>query len=575
MGMFKRSEWLVSKTEVSSRHGIVATMYPQASEAGIEVLRQGGNAVDAAVAAGFAIGVVEPFNSGLGGIAVMVYHEAATGKTYIIDGAGTLPAATRQDQFRISPSGRTAGIYSWPEVENDANQTGYMSAAVPGMPACLCEALERWGTRPLAEVMAPAIHYADEGYMLDWYVALSFAVNQERMSPYPESMRTFFRDGKYCHRAAMLSSKADLFRQPDLARTLRDIAQGGANAFYRGRTAELIAKDMAANGGLITYDDLANYRTRFSEGGIRGSYRGIEVVGGMENTGFPTVLEALQILEGYDMAGFKPGSAAELHLIAEAQRRAFQDRFEHLADSDTVDVPIDGIVSKSFAAARRDSINPLNANPLAGAGDPWAHQATPRRDPSLVGGATAEGNTTHLTVIDKDRNMVSLLSTLGLHFGSTVVAKDTGVVLNDGTMWFDPVPDHVNSMVPGRRIMTAGSPMVLLKDGRPYVTLGAPGGRRVISSLVHCVVNLVDHGMGPQQALNMPRVHSESQRTEVDRRVGEETVAALRERGHDLLVQEESFSSSYFGRPNGIVVDDEDILHAGVNVLKPAMAMGL
>lgn len=185
MGMFKRSEWLVSKTEVSSRHGIVATMYPQASEAGIEVLRQGGNAVDAAVAAGFAIGVVEPFNSGLGGIAVMVYHEAATGKTYIIDGAGTLPAATRQDQFRISPSGRTAGIYSWPEVENDANQTGYMSAAVQGMPACLCEALERWGTRPLAEVMAPAIHYADEGYMLDWYVALSFAVNQERMSPYP------------------------------------------------------------------------------------------------------------------------------------------------------------------------------------------------------------------------------------------------------------------------------------------------------------------------------------------------------------------------------------------------------
>ncbi|HQZ11527.1 MAG TPA: gamma-glutamyltransferase [Devosia sp.] len=571
----KKSTWQVSKAEVSSTSGIVATMYPQATEAGFEVLRNGGNAVDAAVAAGFAIGVVEPFNSGLGGIAVMVYHEAATGKTYVIDGAGTLPAATKQDQFKIAPGGRTAGIYSWPEIENDANQTGYRSVAVPGTPACLCEAMQRWGTRSLPEVMAPAIHYAENGFLLDWYVALSFAVNQQRMSPYPESMRTFFRDGKYCYRAPMLSSPADNFRQTDLARTLREIAAGGADAFYRGRTAELIAKDMAANGGLITYEDLANYRTRFSEGGIVGSYRGYDVIGGMENTGFPTVLEALHILEGYDMNGFKPGSAAEMHLLAEAQRRAFQDRFEHLADSDTVDVPLDGIVSKGFAAARRDSIDMKRADPGARAGDPWAHQSTPRRNPALGGGATNEGNTTHLTVIDKDRNMVSLLSTLGLHFGSTVVAKDTGVVLNDGTMWFDPVPNHVNSMVPGRRIMTAGSPMVLLKDGKPRATIGAPGGRRVISSLIHCVVNLVDHGMGPQQALNAPRVHSESERTEADIRLGEQTIEGLRKLGHDVKVQEESFSSSYFGRPNGIVVDDDNILHAGVNALKPAMALGI
>lgn len=572
--MAQQSEWQISKSQVSSAEGIVATMYPQATEAGIEMLRRGGNAVDAAVAAGFAVGVVEPFNSGLGGIAVMVFHEAATGKTHVIDGAGTLPGKTRPDQFRLSESGKPAGIYSWPEVEDDANQTGYMSAAVPGMPACLCEAQERWGRLARADVMAPSVTLAEQGYPVDWYVTLTSAVNQERLSRFPESMRTYFRDGQFCYRTPMLSNGEDFLRQPDLARTLREIATGGADAFYRGRIAELIAQDMAANGGLITYEDMANYRTRYSEGGIRGSYRGLEVIGGLENTGFPTVMEALHILEGYDMAALRPGSAEELHLIAEAQRRAFQDRFAHLADSDTVDVPLQGILSKSFAEARRATIDPSRAVPGSAAGDPWAHQATQRRH-ALPGGATAEGNTTHLTVIDRDRNMVSFLSTLGLPFGSCVVAKDTGVLLNDGTMWFDPMPGHVNSMEPGRRIMTAGSPMVFLRDGKPFMALGAPGGRRVISSLVHCAVNIVDHGMGPQQALNTPRCHAEARTTEVDQRVGAPTLGKLRDLGHEVIARSETFSSSYFGRPNGIVVDSDGTLHAGVNAFKPALAIGL
>ncbi|EKF20470.1 gamma-glutamyltransferase [Nitratireductor pacificus] len=572
--MVQRSEWQLAKSQVSSAEGIVATMYPQASEAGIAILRQGGNAVDAAVAAGFAVGVVEPLNSGLGGIAVMVYHEAATGRTYVIDGAGTLPGKTRQDQFKLATSGQPAGIYSWAEVENDANHTGHMSVAVPGMPACLCEALERWGTMPRSEIMAPAIHYAESGYLVDWYVSLAMAVNQQRLSQNPEAMHTFLREGRYCYRAPMLSNGSDVLRQPDLARTLREIAEGGADAFYRGRVAELIARDMEANGGLVTYDDMAGYRTRFSDGGIRGSYRGLEVIGGLENTGFPTVLEALNILEGFEMGALRPGSAEELHLVAEAQRRAFLDRFAHLADSNTVDVPLEGLISKEFAEARRAGIDLRRAAPHATAGDPWSHQEAGRRQ-ELSGSVTGEGNTTHLTVIDKDRNMVSLLSTLGLQFGSCVVAKDTGVLLNNGTMWFDPVPGHVNSMVPGRRIMTAGSPMVFLRDGKPYITLGAPGGRRVISSLIHCTVNLVDHGMGPQQGLNTPRTHSEGAVTEVDSRVTADTVDALRDLGHEVLIREETFSSSYFGRPNGILIDERNVLQAGVNVLKPAMAIGL
>jgi len=571
--MVQRSELQVSKSQVSSVAGMVTSMFPLASEAGIEMLRRGGNAVDAAVAAGFAIGVVEPFNSGLGGIAVMVYHEAATGRTHVIDGCGTLPGKTRPDQFALAASGKPAGIYSWPEVEGDANQTGYRSVAVPGMPACLCEALDRWGSLPRPEIMAPAIHHAEHGYPVDWYVALALAVNQQRMAPFAESMRTFYVGGSYCPRTAMLGHSPDLLRQPELARALREIAAGGADAFYRGRVAELIARDMEANGGLITYEDMAGYRTRYSDAPIRGSYRGLEVIGGLENTGFPTVLEALHILEGFDLRGIGAGSAAEYHLIAEAQRRAFLDRFAHLADSDSVDVPLEGIVSKRFAAVRRDTIDPGRADPGAGPGDPWRHQAAGRG--TLPGGATGEGNTTHLTVIDKDRNMVSLVSTLGLHFGSCVVARDTGVLLNDGTMWFDPVPGHVNSMVPGRRIMTAGTPMVMLKDGRPRLAMGAPGGRRVISAMIHCAVNLVDHGMAPQEAMNTPRCHSEGPRTEIDRRAGPDVIEALRAMGQDLVVQEETYSSSYFGRPNGILVDDDDRLLGGVNALKPAMAIGL
>ncbi|WP_048645676.1 gamma-glutamyltransferase [Nitratireductor soli] len=572
--MTQKSEWLIGKTEVVSAEGIVATMYPQASEAGIEMLRRGGNAIDAAVAAGFAVGVVEPFNSGLGGIAVLVYHEAASGRTYVIDGAGSLPGKTRPDQFKVAPGGKTAGIYSWPEVEEDANQTGYKSIAVPGMPACLMEALERFGAMKRDEVLAPAIHYAEDGYLLDWYIALGLAVNQDRLFQFPESRRVLFRDGKYPYRAPMLSSPADRLKQPDLARSLRDIAQGGADAFYRGRVAELIARDMEANGGLVTYEDLANYRTRFFDEPIRGRYRDFDVIGGMENTGFPTVLEALNILEGFDMSSMAAGSIEELHVIAEAQRRAFQDRFAHLADKDHADVPLDGMLSKAFASERRGTIDLGRADPGATAGNAWAFEPD-ASEARLPGSVTNEGNTTHLTVIDKDRNMVSLVSTLGLHCGSCVIAKDTGVILNNGTMWFDPVPGRVNSLHPGRRIMTAGAPTILLKNGRPFLTIGAPGGRRVISALIHSIVNIIDHGMRPQEALNTPRLHSESRRTEIDRRVGEEHIEKLRQMGHEIVALEESFSSSYFGRPNGILVDEDNVLHAGVNVLKPAMAIGI
>ena len=573
--MAQRSEWLVGKSEVSSDTGVVATMVRQASEAGADMLQRGGNAVDAAVAAGFAAGVVEPFNSGLGGIAVLVVHEARSGKTHVFDGTGTLPAATRSDQFRLVDRATSAGIYGWPEVVADANNTGYLSPAVPGMPACLLEAQSRFGRLSRSAVMAPAIHHAEEGFALDWYIVLGMAVNQHRLQQFPESRRVFFRADGSCHRAPMLGVEGDVFCQPDLARTLRCIAAEGPDAFYRGPIAEQIVRDVQAHGGLLTMDDLANYRIRSSEGGLSGCYHDYQVNGGLDNTGFPTVMQALAILEGFDLGRSAPGSAQQLHLIAEAQRLAFLDRFAHMGDAGSAGLPIRGLLSRSFAEERRNQIRADRAAPDAMAGDPWPHNGGGSVG-RVAGGPAGEGQTTHLTVVDKDHNMVSLMSTLGQHFGSAVVARGTGVVLNNGTMWFDPVPGRVNSLAPGRRIMTAGAPVIVTRGGRPVLAVGAPGGRRVISAVIHSLVNMLDHGMGPQEAVNTPRVHCEGPTTVVDIRVGAPTLQALRALGHQVEEREETFSTSYFGRPNAVLVQPgTGRLLGGVNQYKPTLAIGL
>jgi len=573
--MPSRSEWRISKTQAESYDGMVASMYPLATEAGIEMLRRGGNAVDAAVAAGLAVGVVEPFNSGLGGIAVLAYHESKTGKTHIIDGTGVLPGVIREDQFPLLDGETRTGIYGWKAVEGGINETGYLSPAVPGMPACLLGAHDRFGRLDRADVFEHAIGHAEKGYNIDWYVALGMAVNQTRLARFPESKRTYFQSDGSCYRCPMLGVEGDVFAQPDLARTLRVLARDGAEPFYKGEIAERITADIEANGGLLRYEDFAAYEARYSEGDIVGSYRDHQVIGGLDNTGFPTVMQALSLLDGFNLGILGLGSADELHLIAEAQRIAFTDRFAYLGDADSAPVPLEGLLSRSYAEERRRAIMPDRAWLDLIAGDPWPFDpGTPDRTLSPAHGGDSQ--TTHLTVVDKDRNMVSLLSTLGLHFGSAVVAKDTGVVLNNGTMWFDPVPGTINSLAPGRRGLTAGAPVIVLRDGEPLMAVGAPGGRRVISSVLHTIINVIDHGMGAQDAVTAMRVHSEDGTTVVDSRLDPGIAGTLSSRGHHLDTREETFSTTYFGRPLAVVIDQKrGCVQGGVNEFKPALAVGL
>jgi gamma-glutamyltranspeptidase/glutathione hydrolase len=264
-------------------------------------------------------------------------------------------------------------------------------------------------------------------------------------------------------------------------------------------------------------------------------------------------------------------------VIAEALRRAFLDRFAHLADTDGQAVPVEGLLSSDYAATLAGTIELNRADPLARPGDPWRFEAAPSRPAGRVGATLAGGDgcTTHLNVVDAERNMVACTSTLGELFGSGVVVRGTGIVLNNGMTWFDPEPGHVNSIAPGKRILWAPTPTLVFGDGRPVMAIGAPGGRRIISALVQSLVNVLDHGLGVQAAVTTPRLHCEGELTEIDARTPPEVVSDLERRGHRLKVHQEHASSFRFARPGGIRIDpSSNTLTGGVHQYTPAWAMG-
>lgn len=575
--MSSRTSYDYRKTEAVSQRAMVSAMHSLAAEAGIEIFEKGGNAIDAAVATGFAVGVVEPYMSGLGGIAVLVYYDAESGKSIAFDGTAPLPAAIHPGVFELLDASERSGLYQWRAVKDDANNTGHLSVAVPGMPAALCAAHERFGRLPLADVLVPAIRLAADGYPIDWNVAYFTAMHQARLHKFPGSKETFFKPDGSPRVPESFSSKADIVLQPWLAETLQRIARYGADGFYRGETAKLIADDMRANGGLLDENDLAAYKVRIFEQVLTGSYGKYQLLGSPETNGAPTAFEMLNIVEEYRLAEMGHNTTAAVHLNIEAQRRAFADRFAWLGDPDFAPSPTAALASKAYAAERRGDIDLQRATPDAGAGDPW-----PFDDSGSGGGqgrkgpAGGEGNTTHFNAVDEQRNMVSCVSTLGYYFGSGVTTPGAGVVLNNGVMWFDPEPGSIVSVGPGKRIMTAGTPVVALRDGKPFLAIGAPGGRRVISGVFQCLLNILEYGMGPAEVIGAPRVHCEGPLVEVDTRLPASVLNGLRNRGHELVLREETPVQSNFSRPNGIMVDpDTGVLRGGVTPFGPATAIGV
>jgi gamma-glutamyltranspeptidase/glutathione hydrolase len=493
------------KRPVHAARGMVVTNHPLASAAGAEMLAAGGNAVDAAVAALFALTVVEPMMVGIFG-AGHAHLRLAGGSHTVIDGYTTAPAAARPDMYRPLSD-------SWPDYMDAVgreNSVGVRAVGVPGTLATWCELVTRFGTLDLDAVTAPAIRHAEHGFRVTGYLAECLVEAAGDLARFPASARVFLPGGSPLGRGELLV-------QSDYADTLRTIAAEGAAALYGGALGGHVAEHMAREGGLITLADLLRYRT-LERTPVRGAYRGFEVAGCPPPTGGGIhLIQILNMLEGFDVASLGFGTVDGIHLLAETMKIAFADRAAATGDPAFVDVPVARLIAKDYAASRRAEIDMAKAGaPAAGVGAGSSH-------------------TTHVTVADADGNVIAATQTINSLFGSRAMVPGTGMLLNNTMALFDPHPGHVLSVVAGKRMTSSMAPTMLLRDGRPVLALGLPGGMRIFASVLQAIVNVVDHGMSLQEAVEAPRVWTQGQELEVEAAVGEDVRAGLAARGHHVV----------------------------------------
>ena len=547
-----RSRLVLTKATPLATRGLVTAEHPAGAEIGAAILERGGNAVDAAVAMAFAMPVVEPFMSTIAGAGTMLVHVAKTGETVCLDFNGNAPMAAHASVYKIIGGIATYALFAWPRVEDDANVYGYKSVAVPGSVAGLALALERYGTMALKDVVAPAVRLARDGFIADWYQALNTAKYLEEISAFPETARIHLRNGRSVYRPPSMEA-GDRVTNKDLAASMELIGREGPDAFYRGAIAQAIHNDMAANGGFITKDDLAAYQVRVVEP-LRGRYRDLDLAFSPGATGGTTALEILNIMEQFPASACGFDTAAGLHVRGEAVRHAFADRFRSIGDPQVVGDGFQVLASKDYAKEAARDIRRGGMKP--------AGRARPSND-----------CTTHISVVDKSRNMVALTHTAVSLWGARVVVPGTGILLNNGMIWFDPEPGKPNSVAPGKRGMVNMVPVLGFKKGKPYLALGAPGGRKIIGAIPQVLANLVDAKSSLQAAIDAPRLHHEGSGLEVDDRVGEKNLDALRKRGHKVVPKTETYASLNFARPVGVRITPKG-LEAGLDSFGAAAAAG-
>ncbi len=564
-----RSVWRPDKDEVVVEHGAVATAHPTAAQAGVDVLKDGGNAVDAAITTGFCLAVIEPWNSSIAGHGQMIVHLAAERRSVAIDYGHRAPRAATAGMFRVTGQVVVGnGIY---EVEGRANAVGHLSVGVPGVTAGMCRAHELFGSLPLERLVEPAAHYAREGFEADVTTCLMGGMFMSKLAAHAEAVRVFLPDG---HPPAPGTRVV----QRDLADTLERIGREGRDGLHRGEVAAAIDEEMRRNGGVLSAQDLADYEAQVLEP-ARTSYRGHELLGSPAPAGTITTLQTLRILESFDLGGLAHGSPEHLHLFIESARHAFADRYSFAGDPDFAPVPLDGMLSREYAREIARTIDREKAGlederelqpwvaysdkPLH---DPWRYDPQPRPESASPASPPSEGDcTTHVSVIDRDRNMVSLTQTAVAGYGSGVVVPGTGVLLSNGMTVFNPMPGSANSIAGFKRGLNNMVPVLVLRDGEPFVAVGAPGGRRIMCRIAHIVSNVVDFGMGMQEAITAPTVDTAERETLVDHRIDPRAVEALAGMGHNVSVVPEPSTGGGFSRPRGVMVDaSAGLLRAGV-----------
>jgi gamma-glutamyltranspeptidase/glutathione hydrolase len=537
---------------VHAQHAMVVSVHELASQAGVEILQAGGNAVDAAVATGFALAVVHPPAGNIGGGGFMLIR-MVDGKAHFLDYREKAPAAATRDMY-LDPQGN---------VIEGASEYGYKAIGVPGSVAGMVTAEKKFGKLTLKHVMAPAIKLARDGFTLTWDEARD--LHDSYLARFPESRRVFQRNGDYY-------ASGEVFRQPDLARTLERIAEN-PDDFYHGALARELAAAMQKGGGLITAEDLAHYEVKEREP-VHGSYRGYDVISAPPPSSGGTVLiESLNILEGYDLAKIQSRSAQSIHFTVEGFRRAFFDRAEFMGDPDFSKIPVAQLLDKRYAAAWRESIDPEHASASKELRRPAIfselEQYAQTHPPEL---ARRESNhTTHYSVVDPDGNAVSVTTTINDWFGSRVTADGLGFLLNDEMDDFSSKPGvpnadgliqgAANEIGPGKRPLSSMTPTIVVHNGKTVMVLGSPGSSKIITTVANVLMGVVDYGMNLQEAVNAPRFHNQwlPDLVNVEKWFSPDTVNTLGKMGYKVQVglHDGQDVSPYWSDAECIAIDEK------------------
>ncbi|MEK6287845.1 MAG: gamma-glutamyltransferase [Acidobacteriota bacterium] len=530
-----------SREPVRARRGMVASTSEIASRVGVEIMQRGGNAIDAAVAVGLALAVTWPSAGNIGGGGFMMIRRA-NGNTEIIDYRERAPLAASRDMYLDKNGGVIKG----------ASTVGYKAVGVPGTVAGLSLALERHGKLKWAEVIEPARKLATEGFTVSYHLSRSLqgAESKKLLTQFPDSNRIFLRDGRFY-------DEGERLLQPELGATLARLKDKGPREFYEGKTAQMIAGDMKANGGLITEKDLKQYEPTIRKP-LKGTYRGYEIVTmPPPSSGGAALLEMLNILEHYNLAELGPGSSDTIHLLVESQRRAFADRAEFMGDADFVKVPVEGLISKKYADDLAKTID--------------SERATP--SDKVRAGKPESTQTTHFTIIDEEGNVVSNTYTLNGGYGSGVTVRGTGMLLNNEMDDFTSKPgvpnaygllqSENNAIAPRKRPLSAMTPTIVLKDNKVWFAIGSPGGPTIINTVLQVIVNVVDFGMSIQQAIDTPRFHHQWMPDRIEFEplgINRDTRMALERKGHVFAEKARNM-----GDAEGVMIDPKTGMRLGAS----------
>jgi len=527
------------KKEAVGGKGMVVANHPLASMAGLEMLARGGNAFDAAVASLFALTVAEPMMVSVFGAGFFVYRDGATGKISTLDNYAVAPAAARDDMYTPVKE-RRPDQYIF-ETEGRKNMVGHLSVATPGTLKAWEHVQSRHGALSLEEVTAPARRLARDGYRATPYLTFCVETAQSDLALYDDTAKTLLPAGRPL-------KPGDTVKMPDYAETLEKIARKGSGVLYGGELGKAIVDDVEENGGILAMEDLRVYRLVEREP-VTGTYRDRYTVYSMApgSSGGTHIVQMLNMLEHSDLGGMVWGSAEHVHIFAEVLKIAFADRQRYMGDPWRVPVPVEGLTSKEYAAARVEEIDGTAKTYVYG--DPGAYESQ---------------NTTHVSVMDGEGNIVAATQTLFSLFGSMVTVPGTGVLLNNCMGLFDPRPGRANSVAGGKRMLSSMAPTIVLRDGAPYLCIGTPGGTRIFPAICQALINVMDFGMSIQQAVEVPRVwtmgipDTPEGKLQVEPGFSQETLDRLRARGHDVMEV-----PKVAGGMNGVMVDDEGRMHGG------------